>query len=123
MELPPAALAAFGGGKQTNQVCVTQEQIDRYGTVPPQTRRGCRIENVRKRANGMSADMVCSGEMQGKGNLEASWSAGGKTEGKLHFIGGMGSGPDDATPVEWTIEYVSVYKGPDCGSVKPVTTR
>ena len=25
-----------------------------------------------------------------------------------------------STPIEWTIESTSAYKGPDCGNVKPI---
>jgi hypothetical protein len=32
----------------------------------------------------------------------------------------MGS---NSTPVEYTIESSSVYKGPDCGSVKPIEPK
>jgi len=37
----------------------------------------------------------------------------------MHFAGVMGAG-SSAMPVEWTMDLTSVYKGADCGSVKPL---
>lgn len=115
---PGGGSPAFGGGPHTTQICVTQEQIDKYGTVPPQTRGDCQVTNIVKKANGMSADMVCTGHMGGKGTLEASWTDDSHSTSKMHFTGTMQMGPN-STPVEWTVESSSVFKGPDCGSVKP----
>jgi hypothetical protein len=119
MQMPPQAAAAFGGSKQTTQVCVTQQQIDKYGSVPPQTQRECKMTSITKTLTGMKAEMVCSGQMSGKGTMDASWAGDGSTKGKVHFDGSMQMGPQP-TPVEWTINYVSTYKGPDCGKVKPL---
>jgi hypothetical protein len=119
MEMPPQAAAAFGGGKHTTRVCVTQEEIDRYGDVPPQSRGNCQLTNVSKSGNSMKAEMTCTGPMAGKGEMQASWSASGQSRGHVHFLGTMQMGPEP-TPIEWTMDYTSIYKGPDCGGVKPV---
>ncbi len=118
----PTGLGQIGGGPHTTQVCVTQEQIDKYGTVPPHEQGNCQVTNIVKKANGMTADMVCTGPMGGKGNLEASWTDDSHSTSKLHFLGVMQMGPN-SKPVEWTVESTSVYKGPDCGSVKPLPTQ
>ena len=34
----------------------------------------------------------------------------------------MQMGPE-SKPVEWTVESTSVYKGPDCGNVKPIAAN
>ncbi len=47
----------FGGGAHTNSVCVTQEQIDKFGAPAPQTRGDCQVTNVSKQATGMTAEM------------------------------------------------------------------
>lgn len=106
----------------TTQICVTQEQIDKYGTVPPQTRGDCQVNDVVKKANGMSAELVCTGPMSGKGDIQASWNDDSHATAKVHFLGAMQMGPNPK-PVEWTVESTSVYKGADCGSVKPLPTR
>ena len=110
------------GGPHTTKVCVTQEQIDKYGTVPPHTQGDCQVTNVVKTDHGMTAEMVCSGHMQGKGTVEASWTDDAHATSKVHFTGEMQMGPE-SKPFEWTVESTSVYEGPDCGSVKPIETK
>jgi hypothetical protein len=120
MSMPASANSPFGGGAHTMQVCLTQEMVDKYGTPPPQSRNNqCQMSNIVKKANSMSADWVCSGMMAGKGSVEASWTDADHSTSKVHFLGSMQMGPN-ATPVEYTIESTSVFKGADCGSVKPL---
>jgi hypothetical protein len=121
MSMTAGANSPFGGGAHTSQVCLTQEMIDKYGTPPPQSRNNqCQMSNIVKKANSMSADWICSGMMAGKGTVEASWTDADHATSKVHFLGSMQMGPN-ATPVEYTIESTSVFKGSDCGSVKPLT--
>ena len=109
----------FGGGSHTTQVCVTQEQIDKYGTVPPQSHGECQVTNILKKPNGMTAEMVCTGHMAGKGTIEASWTDDTHSTSKVHFMGAMQMGPN-SKPFEWTVESTSAFKGADCGNVKPI---
>src|SRR6185437_17134977 len=78
---------------RTTQVCVTQEQIDKFGTAPPQTRGNCQVNNVVKSATGMSAELVCTGPMSGKGDIQASWNDDLHSRAKVHFLGSMQTGP------------------------------
>lgn len=107
----------FDGGTSITQVCFTQQQIDKYGAILPPI-SGCRVTNLVKRANSMTADMVCTGRMSGKGSLESSWTDGEHATGKIHFVGSMQVGPN-SRPIEWTTASTAIYKGSDCGSVKP----
>ena len=116
--LPPGALAAMGGAPHTMQVCLTQAMIDKYG-APVSQNHDCQITNVVMKPTGMTAEMVCTGKTNGHGTMESSWPGGNAAKGKVHFIGTMGAGPN-SMPVEWTVASTSVYKGPDCGSVKPL---
>jgi hypothetical protein len=116
MQAPPGS--PFGGGPQTRQVCLTQAQIDKYGAPMPQSRGGCQVSNVSMRPNGMSADWICSGRMTGKGSLESSWNDPDHAKGRVHFVGNMQMG-QNSTPIEFTVESSSVYKGADCGTVQP----
>ncbi len=118
----PAGMGALASGPHTVQVCVTQEQIDKYGSVPPQTQRDCQVTNIVKKANGMSAEMVCTGALGGKGSIESTWTDDSHSTTKVHFLGQMEMG-QSSKPVEWTVEATSVYKGPDCGSVKPLQEK
>jgi hypothetical protein len=118
MTMPPAAAAAFGGAPHTTQYCLTQAMIDKYGAPMPESRGRCQVANVQKTGNGMTADWICTGAMSGKGTIESHWSNDGTSKGKVHFVGSMQAGPNPM-PIEWTSESSSVYKGADCGSVKP----
>jgi len=119
MQLPPQAAAAFGGGPHTSEMCLTQEMIDRYGAPMPQSRGECTVTNIQKSPEGMTADLVCTGRAMGKGRVESHWSLDGTAKSKVHFSGTMQAGPNP-TPIEWTMESTSVYKGSDCGDVKPL---
>ncbi|MGO9339949.1 MAG: DUF3617 domain-containing protein [Terracidiphilus sp.] len=121
MTMPPGANSPFGGGPRTTQVCLTQAMIDKYGAPMPSSRNGqCQISNVSLKPTSMSADWICTGMMTGKGSLESSWSDPDHAIGKVHFVGTMQMGPN-SRPIEYTMESSSVYKGPDCGSVQPMT--
>lgn len=119
VQLPPGMNSPFSANTHTSQVCVTQQMIDRFGGPAPQTRGECRVANMVKNADGMSADWICTGAMTGKGTLNATWTADGKSASKVHFAGTMQMGQRSA-PVEWTMESTSTFKGADCGDVKPV---
>ena len=107
---------------QTRLVCVTQEDIDKFGAVPPQTQKTCEVTNVVKKTSGMTAELVCTGAMSGKGDIQASWDANNRTTSKIHFTGNANMGPN-TQPFEWTVESTSVYKSADCGDVKPIVTQ
>lgn len=119
MPAPPSGNSPFSGGKRVTQVCLTQAMIDRYGAPMPQSHGACQVSNVVKESNSMKADWICTGMMSGKGSVESHWSDDEHASGKVHFVGSIQMGPN-ATPVEWTAESTSEYKGADCGSVKPM---
>jgi hypothetical protein len=92
--------------------------IDKYGAPMPTSRGDCQMTNVALRANGMTASMVCTGRTTGTGTVESNWSDPDHAKGHVHFVGTVQAGPN-SRPIEWTSDSVSVYKGPDCGSVQP----
>lgn len=106
------------GGTHTTQVCLTQEMIDKYGALLPQSRGQCTIANKVIMPGSISADYMCSGMMSGKGDLKSIWSDTEHEKGTLHFLGTFQVG-SEAQPIEWTTESTSVFKSADCGSVKP----
>jgi hypothetical protein len=116
---PGGARSPFGGGPQTIKVCLTQEQIDRYGAPVQQMRGDCQLNNFAKTSNGATGEWVCSGRMTGKGTFETHWTGEGRSASKVHFVGSMEAGPN-RMPVEWTSESTSTYRGPNCGDVKPI---
>ena len=114
-------MAAQMSAPHTVQVCITKEMIDKYGGPMPQSRNNeCKAENVKMGANSMTADWVCNGSMKGKGTVESSWTDENHSTSKVHFTGAMQMGPDAKT-VEYIMEATSVFKGDNCGSVKPIS--
>jgi Protein of unknown function (DUF3617) len=116
---PAPPNSPFAGGPRTTQVCLTQEQIDKYGSPLPQMRGDCSVTNIVKKPTGMTADMACTGRMTGKGTVESTLIDGEHAKGKVHFTGSLQAGANPR-PVEWTSESTSVFKGADCGDVKPL---
>jgi len=116
--MPAGMKSPFSGTTINSQVCLTQEMIDKYG-APMSQNKDCQVTNISMKASSMTADMVCSGRMNGKGTVEASWADSDHAKSKVHFEGVMQAGPN-SMPVEWTSESTSLFKGSDCGSVKPL---
>lgn len=113
-------MASAMNAAHTMPICVTQEMVDKYGgPLPPSRNNDCRAENIKMSANGMTADWACTGAMKGTGTLQSSWTDENHVTSKVHFTGAMQMGPD-SKDVEWTSDSTSVYKGADCGNVKPV---
>jgi len=120
MTPPGGPNSPFSGAPRVTQVCLTQEIIDKYGAPVPQSRAGeCTVANVNKTDHGMTAEMACSGRMTGKGTMQSSWSDPEHAKGTVHFTGTI-QGGNGTMPVEWTSESTSLFKGADCGDVKPV---
>jgi hypothetical protein len=107
------------GGKHTKLVCLTQEMIDKYGALLPQSRGQCHIANKVMRLGGETAEWVCTGRMSGTGALETNWTDLEHATGKLHFVGTFHGGAQ-TFPIEWTTDSTSGFKREDCGSVTPM---
>jgi hypothetical protein len=112
------ANSSSAGGTYTKLVCLTQQEIDKYGAIVPRT-RGCQVTNVVKKSGGMTADWVCTGAISGKGTMESHMVDSDHAKGTLHFVGTLQARPN-AKPIEWTTQSSSVFKSADCGDVKPV---
>lgn len=108
---------------RTWQACLTRQMIDQYGAIVPENlTRICQLANVVKKPGGMTANLVCSSKfMAGNGTLEVNWSDSEHSKGTIHFSGTIHPGDRDVK-IEWNAVTSSVYKGPDCGTLKPSTT-
>ena len=75
---------------------------------------GCTVQNPKATGNSYSADMVCTGRMNGKGHTEVSYT--GPTHMVMHstFNGTMGGQPVN-TKTDITADFISA----NCGNVKP----
>lgn len=125
-QLPPGVQMPQGManpfGPRTTQVCVTQDMINKYGGPSPSApnkNADCKMTNISLKPNGMTATMVCTGQMNATGQVEATFVDANTTNTKMHITGTMQHGPN-STPVDMSMSATSVYKGPDCGSVKPM---
>ena len=106
---------------RTTQVCLTQHMIDTYGAIVPDNLSNvCQVVNVVKKTGGMSADLVCSGGINGKGTLDVNWTDSEHTKGEIHFSGTLHPQQNEIK-IEWEATTVSVYKGPDCSVISKRT--
>lgn len=123
VQLPPGAQMPPGGGMggpHTTQVCITQAMIDKYGGPYSNPQRGdCQTTNISIKPDGMTATVACTGQMNTTGTVESTWTDPNTTHTKMHMTGTMQMGPN-SRPIDMTMQATSVYKGPDCGNVKPL---
>jgi hypothetical protein len=106
----------------TMQYCLTQAMVDKYGAMVPDTPiRACQLANVVKKSGGMTADLVCSGAINGNGKIEVNWFDSEHAKGNIHFSGTIRPGQNEIK-IEWNAASNSVYKSPDCGAIKPPPT-
>jgi hypothetical protein len=119
--LPPGMPSGAGNpmaAPRTTQVCVTQEMIDKYGGPNPSPQRGdCQLTDVSMSPNGMKAKISCTGQTTAAGTVESTWTAEGTGKTTVHITGAMGP---SARPMDITMQANSVYKGADCGDIKPM---
>jgi hypothetical protein len=125
VKLPPGVQMPQGMGNpfgpRTTQVCYTQAMMDKFGGVSPATpnkNSDCKMTNISITAKGMTATMVCTGQMNATGTVEATFVDANTTSIKIHIKGTTQRG-QNSMPVDMSMQSTSVYKGPDCGSVKP----
>jgi len=104
-------------GSHTQQVCVTQAMIDKYGGPysNPQNAQ-CQVTNVSLSPTGMSADLSCSGRMSMTGTVKTTFVDANTTKTTMLMNMTMGNGQQ----MTMTMQATSAYKGPDCGSVQPL---
>ena len=101
----------------TMQVCVTQAMIDKYGGPTSNPGRGnCQTTNVQRTATGMSANMTCSGQMNMTGTMQTTFVDANTTKTTVTMTMAGGNGQT----MTMTTQSTATYKGPDCGSVKPL---
>ena len=56
--------------------------------------------------------------MNTTGTVETTWTDANTSQTKMHMTGTMQTG-QGSRPIDMTTQSTSVYKGPDCGDVKP----
>ena len=118
-QMPAGAPSASPFAPHTSQVCVTQAMIDKYGGPNPQLPHGdCKVTDVSRTSDGMTAKIACTGQMSATGTVESTWPDANTTHTTVHLTGSMAMGQMNH-PIDMTMKADSVYKGADCGNVKP----
>ena len=104
-------------GGRTQEVCVTQAMIDKYGGPysNPQNAQ-CQVTNVSLTPTGMSADLSCTGRMSMTGTVKTTFVDANTTKTTMLMNMTMGNGQQ----MQMTMNATSSYKGADCGSVQPL---
>jgi hypothetical protein len=103
---------------RTSQVCVTQAMIDKYGGPYSNPQRGnCQVTDVVVKADGMTAKLVCSGQASMSGTIQSTFVDANTTKTTVQMTMTMGNGQ----AMNMTTQSTATYKGPDCGSVQPLT--
>jgi hypothetical protein len=104
-------------GAHTQQVCVSQQMIDKYGGPFTNPQSGqCQVTNVVLTATGMTANLTCSGQMSMTGTLQATFVDANTTKTTMNLNMSMPNGQS----MTMTMNATSAYKGADCGSVQPL---
>ena len=126
MQIPPEAMAQMKKAGVamptaqtfTSQICMTQAEVDSDKPPPMKNDTGCTSHMVSQTASSMQAEMACTGEMKGNGQMQISYSGAEHYVGSYNFRGSMKGHPMDMS---------SSFKGDwvkaDCGAVKPYTAK
>jgi hypothetical protein len=104
-------------GSRTQQVCVTQAMIDKYGGPysNPQNAQ-CQVTNVSLSPTGMSADLSCTGRTSMTGTVKTVFLDANTTKTTMQMNMTTGNGQQ----MNMTMQSTATYKGADCGSVQPL---
>ncbi len=91
--------------------------VDKYGGPYSNPQNGnCQTTNVVVTATGMTANLTCSGRTPMTGTVQTTFVDANTTKTTLQTTTAMGNGQT----MTMTMQSTSVYKGSDCGSVKPL---
>jgi len=106
-----------GMGSNTSEVCVTQAMIDKYGSPysNPQMGADCKMTNVVRTPAGLTANVTCSGKVNSTGTMQSTFVDANTIKTTINMTITMGG-----QTMTMTTESTYTYKGPDCGSVKPL---
>ncbi|MGB8029356.1 MAG: DUF3617 family protein [Terracidiphilus sp.] len=104
-------------GSRTQQVCVTQAMIDKYGGPYSNPQNGqCQVTKVSLTPTGMSANLSCTGRTTMTGTVQTTFVDANTTKTTMQMNMTMGNGQQ----MNMTMQSTATYKGADCGSVQPL---
>jgi hypothetical protein len=97
MGIQPPSMGA-GGAARTFKTCVSQQDAD--SDRPPmddRAQRSCKAQDVKRDGPRTTLKIVCSGEMNGTGEIEAVHDSAEHYTSKMHFVGDAHGHPVDMT--------------------------
>ena len=123
VQMPPEAMAQMKkmGMKMptartfVSQICMTQAEVD-SDKPPPMGKNdsGCTTHVVNQTGSSMTAQMACTGQMKGNGQMQISYTGAEHYVGSYSFKGSM-----EGQPVDTSTSFKGDWVKPDCGTVKP----
>jgi len=97
----------------TTQHCMTAADVAADKPPPMRNARSCTMSNVTHDAHSFSADMTCTGEMEGHGHVSVSYDS------DVHYSGSYSfSGSAQGHPQSMTTSFEGKWIAADCGTVK-----
>jgi len=119
-KLPPEVQARMkaagvqmnGGGGMTVQHCMTQAEVNAQN--PNMTHNAsCKATNVQRNGQSFSADIVCTGHMNGTGHVQFTFDS------PEHYYGSESmTGTAEGHPVSHSMKMDARWISADCGSVQ-----
>lgn len=101
-------------------ICVPQAMIDKYGGPYENADQGqCALTNVVLTARGMTAKLTCPQTSLTTGTAQTTFVDANTTKTTIQMTTYYPIDHNEA-PLNTTIQTTATYKGPDCGSVKPL---
>ncbi|HEY2445310.1 MAG TPA: DUF3617 domain-containing protein [Rhizomicrobium sp.] len=121
MSLPPEALAAMKAHgvkipdhrSFTSQYCMTAEEVA-SDQPPPMRGHECKLSSSTIVGQTFSADMVCSGAVQGTSHFSVTYDSPEHFAGESEFTGHEGNQPFNAKN-----KFEGRWISADCGDVEP----
>jgi hypothetical protein len=93
--------------------CMTAEEVHADALhAMSQSGSGCKLENKRMHGQSYSADMICSGELKGRGHVQVSYDSPEHYSGQMTFAGTSHGQPANIKNV-----YEGHWVKADCGNV------
>ena len=117
--LPPQVQAqmkahgvSMGGGGITSKFCMTAADV--AGDKPAYKQNpDCTTQNVKVRGNTMSADVICTGKMNGRGHLDVTYSS------PEHYTAAQTMDMvQEGHPIHSATNIDARWISPNCGNVK-----
>lgn len=120
-QIPPEALArmrAMGVHMPDSQTitarhCMTAADVASDRPPPMHNPKDCAMTNMSHDAHSFTADMTCSGEMEGRGHFSVAYDSDEHYSGSYTF-----NGTAHGHPQNMTTSFEGRWVSPDCGSEK-----